>query len=85
MKVLEKGTGWHLDKRCTGKGNGGGGCESLLRIEIDDFFTTRSYDYGGGCDTFYTFCCPVCGQLTDVPETELPSHVKDKAYEKRIR
>lgn len=29
MKVLEKGQGWNIEQRCTGKGNGMGGCNSL--------------------------------------------------------
>ena len=33
MKVLEKGPGWSIKQKCTGRGNGGCGCESTLLIE----------------------------------------------------
>lgn len=48
MKVLEKGTGqegWSTKARCTGAGNGMGGCGALLLIEQKDLYHTHHYDY----------------------------------------
>lgn len=33
VEVLKKGSGWSLEETCTGKGNGNGGCGSLLKVE----------------------------------------------------
>lgn len=76
MKVLEKGNEWNLEKRCTGKGNGGGGCNALLGVGLDDIYLTHNYDYGGGHDIFYTFRCPCCGIETDLENNEVPQIVK---------
>ena len=54
MKVLQKGEGWKLEIRCTGRGNGGGGCGSLLEIREEDIYNTYNYDYAGERDTYYT-------------------------------
>ena len=69
MKVLKKGRpqkGCSKEFKCTGSGNGGGGCGAKLLVSKDDLYTTHSYDYGGGHDTFTTFKCPDCGVETDV-------------------
>ena len=76
MKVLEQGHGWCIKQRCTGKGNGGGGCNSLLEVEAGDIYQTSSTDYLGDTDYYYTFCCPVCGIETDIPERDVPSSIK---------
>ena len=68
MKVLEKGPGWNLKLRCTGKGNGDGGCESLLLVEENDIYVTSHTDMAGDTDYYYTICCPVCGKETDISE-----------------
>lgn len=78
MKVIEEGRGWNLEKRCTGKGNGGGGCNALLGLELNDIYLSHSYDYGGGHDMFYTFKCPCCSTETDLEESEVPNLVKRK-------
>ena len=78
MKVLEKRrkqTGWAGEYRCTGKGNGNGGCNALLLVEQGDLFQTRSSDYGGGVDYYTTFQCPECRRCTDItdcPVRDLP-------------
>lgn len=83
MKILEKGPGWSMKQRCTGKGNGDGGCESLLQVEEGDIYvTSRSY-YDGDIDYYYTFRCPVCGKETDIPEKDLPSSIKKEAMENK--
>ena len=38
MKVLEEGKKWSIQERCTGIGNGGGGCNALLEIEKEDIY-----------------------------------------------
>ena len=73
MKVLERGEGWKLNIRCTGSGNGCGGCGSLLEIREEDIYYTYNYDYAGDRDTYYTVICPVCGKETDIPHDKIPS------------
>lgn len=81
MKILEKGPGWNIEQRCTGKGNGGGGCNSLLLVEEHDIYVTAHTDLSGVTDYYYTYCCPVCGKETDIPETDLPSSIKMQKLE----
>lgn len=76
MKVLEKGSGWSIKVRCTGDGNGDGGCNSLLQVEKNDIFITTHTDIAGDTEFFYTFRCPVCEMKTDIPEDELPYSVR---------
>lgn len=82
MKVLEKGPGWSMEQVCTGRGNGGCGCGTKLLIERGDVYLTHSYDYGGGHDVFYTFCCPECGVETDIDSSKLPSLVLREARDR---
>ena len=72
MKVLQRGEGWKLEIKCTGKGNGGAGCGSLLEVKEEDIYNTYHYDYSGERDTFYTIVCPVCGKETDIPNNMIP-------------
>lgn len=77
MKVLEKRPVWSLKIRCTGKGNGDGGCESLLLVEETDIFITSHSDYvGDTTDYYFTICCPICNKKTDIPEKDLPYSIK---------
>ena len=76
MKVLEKGAGWNIKKRCTGAGNGDGGCNSLLLIEENDIYVTSHTDLTGDTDYYYTFCCAVCGKETDIAEKDIPSSIR---------
>lgn len=76
MKVLEKGNGWNIEKRCTGAGNGMGGCNSLLLIEEHDIYVTAHTDIAGDTDYYYTFCCPVCGKETDIPDKDIPTSIR---------
>jgi len=68
MKVLKKGRpqkGWAKEYKCSGIGNGMGGCGAELLVEQDDLFQTSS---SARDDTTYyiTFKCPECGVLTDL-------------------
>lgn len=83
MKILEKGPGWSIKEKCTGKGNGDGGCESLLLVESEDIYVTSSSSYDGSVDYYYTFRCPVCGKETDILEKDLPSSIKKQAMENK--
>ena len=73
MKTLEKGAPWSMEARCTGFGNGNGGCNSLLQVEKEDFYLTTSQSYGDSPETHYTFKCHECGVETDVKD--LPQSV----------
>lgn len=69
MKVIAKGSGqkgWSTQTKCTGGGNGGGGCGAELLVEQPDLFTTSSSDMGGDTETHITFKCCECGVLTDL-------------------
>lgn len=73
MKVLKPGRvqkGWAKEYKCTGAGNGHGGCGAELLVEQADVYMTHCYDYGGGHEVFNTFRCP-CGVQTDI-DASLP-------------
>ena len=72
MKVLQRGEGWKLEVTCTGRGNGGGGCGSVLEINEEDIYNTYHYDYAGDKDTYYTISCPICGKETDIDSQYIP-------------
>ena len=81
MKILEKGPGWNIEQKCTGVGNGGGGCESLLLVEESDIYVTSHTDMAGDTDYYYTICCPVCGKETDISEKDIPYSIRRKKLE----
>ena len=82
MKILEQGLGWNIKQRCSGKGNGMGGCNSLLLIEENDVYVTSSNDMLGDTDYYYTFCCPICGKETDIDERKIPASIKNDKLDK---
>jgi len=84
MKVLQRGEGWKTNVTCTGHGNGGGGCGSLLEVREEDIYYTFHYDYAGGKDTYYTIVCPVCGRETDLNRADLPSGLNIKNNNKDL-
>lgn len=69
MKVLKKGRPqlpWSCKVKCTGKGNGGGGCGAKLLVEQADLYETRCTDLMGEYESFVTIQCPCCGKETDL-------------------
>lgn len=86
MKVLQEGPGWSIKQKCTGIGNGGGGCGALLEVEREDIYLTSSTDLSGETDYYYTFRCPCCDIETDVPERDIPAIIKRNLFnQKRMR
>lgn len=83
MKVLEKGNpnGWEIEQKCTGAGNGDGGCGAQLLVAEDDIYVTVNCHYDGDKDYYYTFKCPECGRETDIPEKDIPTAVQRKVME----
>jgi hypothetical protein len=80
MKVIKKGRkqkGWSKEFKCTGDGNGGGGCGALLLVEQADVYTTESH-CRDECDTYHTFQCSSCGVETDIKE-HVPFSAPSKA------
>ena len=84
MKVLEQGPGWNMEIRCTGKGNGGGGCGSKLLVERGDIYLNRSYDMLGEYETYHTVRCPVCGVENDIPSNQIPGNICDRSVQSLI-
>ena len=84
MKVIEPGRpqqGWAKEYRCTGQGNGDGGCKALLLVEEGDLFYTYRSFMGRDEEWYTTFECPECGVWTDIKGApfrpqNLPSHKK---------
>ncbi len=84
MKVLQEGNpnGWEIEQECTGKGNGDGGCKVRLLVSEDDIFVTTHTDLDRYPYYYYTFKCPCCGVLTDIPTKDVISRVRNKAVKK---
>lgn len=83
MKVIKKGRpqkGWAQECKCTGAGNGGGGCGAMLLVEIGDVFETQR-NCMHETDYFTTFRCPECQVLTDI--SDVPANVRDAAKAQR--
>lgn len=81
MKVLKKGRpqkGWAKKSKCTGAGNGNGGCGAKLLIEEGDLFFTYSHHYDGSSETYITFKCPECTIKTDIKSSDVPGEVYSK-------
>ena len=82
MEVVKEGRkqgGWAEKFRCTGDGNGGGGCGATLLVSQVDLYETTldSVDESELCKTF---CCQQCGVETDVEvPVVLPSEVADES------
>ncbi len=69
MKVLKKGrpqAGWSKEFKCSGSGNGGGGCGAKLLVSEFDLYYTHSHHYDGSSESYVTFCCSECSVETDV-------------------
>lgn len=79
MRVVKHGRvqrGWTKEFKCTGGGNGGGGCRAVLLVEEGDLFKTYRSSMGRDSETFVTFRCCECGVLTDV---DAPIDIKLRA------
>jgi len=65
MKPLKEDYGrtWRL--RCTGKGNGDGGCNRHMLVCKKDLYLTRA-GRERGYTTYVTFTCCVCKVETDI-------------------
>lgn len=72
MKVLKKGRlqkGWAKKAKCTGSGNGDGGCGATLLVEQGDLYKTFHHCYGDSSpDVYITFTCPECDVETDLED-----------------
>lgn len=76
MKVLKEGSpqkGWAKRFKCTGGGNGNGGCGAVLLVEFGDLFTTESHARDE-TTTYVTFKCSSCGVLTDIDRKDGPEN-----------
>lgn len=80
MKILKPGkfsdNKWKMEHLCTGYGNGGGGCEALLEIELEDLRYYPYVDTGswGSHDSAVLFKCPICQTLTDLKNSDWPKN-----------
>lgn len=70
MKTVKEGRkqgGWTKKFKCSGKGNGGGGCGEKLLVFQTDLYQTNQQSVGDSSpEYFITFCCHKCGVETDV-------------------
>ena len=73
---------WSKKIQCTGYGNSGYGCKSLLLVEEEDIYVTTCCrnDY----NLCFTFKCPVCGNETDIKDENISSKVKLLAMRKLV-
>ncbi len=82
MMVLKKGRkqdGKSFELKCTGKGNGNGGCGAILLVSENDMYQTESHALHE-TDYYVTFRCPECRVETDVPD-----HIANKVSPKGKR
>jgi len=78
VKIIEPGRpqqGWSTEAKCSGRGNGGGGCGAKLLVEQPDLFKTFRVARDE-TDTFVTFKCPACGVLTDLADGAVPHAIR---------
>lgn len=80
MKVLEAGKvgeKWTIQHRCTGWGNGDGGCNALLEVEYDDlrYYGGQEFPWRVS-EPAVSFKCPCCGKLTDLGLNDWPTGYK---------
>ena len=80
MQVIQEGRkqqGWAKEYECTGRGNGGGGCGAILRVEEADLFATTS-SIRDEIEYCVTFRCCSCGVLTDIKKSDVPYSIVNK-------
>lgn len=81
MRILKPGRkqyGWSTETKCTGSGNGGGGCGALLLVEEGDLYRTQSHHYDGSSESYVTFRCIWCSVETDLRDVPVHVHVQDR-------
>lgn len=76
MKVIEEGKDWSIQQRCTGNGNGDGGCNSLLLVSKDDLYFDRTVCDGNSTKYIFVFQCPMCNLWSDVDDDKIPYNIK---------
>lgn len=57
---------WSKRKLCTGFGNEGWGCFSLVRVAFEDLYLTPWFAAGRVVAVSVTFKCPKCGIESDI-------------------
>jgi hypothetical protein len=74
MKIIERHD-WVMVYSCTGNGNGGKGCNSLLEVAQDDlrYFEEQEYPWRTQPEAV-CFKCPVCNAVTDIPKKDWPAN-----------
>lgn len=82
MKVLSQGQKihWSAEITCTGFGNGGDGCGSVLEVERDDLRYYKGSGNGdriGDSDPAVMIKCPMCGTFTDLGRVDFPKQHKN--------
>lgn len=74
MEIIKEGRDWNkwsIEYEC--RNNGYSGCNSLLKINVDDI----SYYLDEDWDEYYSFCCPCCGKQNCIKKSIIPNQVKD--------
>ncbi|ARK07537.1 hypothetical protein LAV_00162 [Sphingobium phage Lacusarx] len=77
MKIITPGRdqqGYSVEHKCSGHGNGGGGCGAVLLVELADmrYFPGVPGSSWGSRDPAVMFRCCQCNVLTDLPVTKWP-------------
>jgi hypothetical protein len=71
VRVIKEGKPHEIKVKCTGAGNGKGGCCAILGVVADDIYHTQSSARDESTE-YATVCCPACFILTDVDEKKIP-------------
>ncbi len=79
MKVIEKKAPpvWSLQVVCVGATtlHAAPGCGSKLEVEASDLSKLTVYEYGKAGRHVATFKCSVCGEHSDLKESDIPAWV----------
>lgn len=91
MQILERGSkklrDWSLETECTGSGfdNTNKPCHSTLKLEDGDIIMLhREKSIGNGVFKYwrsYGFICCECHCFTEIPESLIPSEVRESCLE----
>lgn len=76
MEVIEKGKGWSIQEKCSGKEYGDGGCESHLLLSKEDLYFDRAVCDGHSTKYIFAFQCPVCKLWTAIDDDKIPYNIK---------